>query len=333
MGNSVRDKETWMNRPVFVVAFFAVASAALVAQEASQSNPYQGVSNPPLDDNIISSEDAPPIAKPPAGHPMNAQPAAPAQTTSAPAPQPAVQSSKPVAVTRPANSAVTGTDDGTVQVAQPTSAPPDLASRPYKPDPDGDIVRPKPLGPGEIAEGTLIRVRLLNDLSSSFSEAGQPFHSRVATDVLQDGNVVIPTGSEISGKVVSVSTGRFAGHGSLLLHPDTVTLPNGESFQLHAMVSATPGSRTHVGPEGTVIPDRRTKRAAIEYAGGVGAGALTGALLGGPVGALAGGAVGAGLVTTHLLVSHAQANLDNGSVLMLTLTTQVHLVPTTVHGE
>jgi hypothetical protein len=325
-----------MNRPVFVVAFFAVASAALVAQEASQSNPYQGVSNPPLDDNIISSEDAPPIAKPPAGHPMNAQPAAPTQTMSATAPQPSVQSTQTAqtaSVVRPTSSTAYGTDNGIVQVAQPTSAPPDLASRPYTPDPDGDIVRPRPLGPGEIAEGTLIRVRLLNDLSSSFSEAGQPFHSRVATDVLQDGNVVIPTGSEISGKIVSVSTGRFAGHGTLLLRPDTVTLPNGESFQLHAMVGSTPGSHTHVGAEGTILPDRRTKRAVIEYGGAVGAGALTGALLGGPVGALAGGAVGAGLVTTHLLVSHAQVNLDSGSVLMLTLTEQVHLVPTTAHGE
>jgi hypothetical protein len=322
-----------MNRPVLVVAFFAVASSALVAQEASQSSPYQGVSTPPVDDNIISTEDAPPIAKPPAGHPMNAQPAAPAQNVSATGPQPSVQSTQPAPAARPANSITYGTDGGIVQVAQPTSAPPDLASRPYTNDPDGDIVRPRPLGPGEIAEGTLIRVRLLNDLSSSFSEAGQPFHSRVATDILQDGNVVIPTGSEISGKVVSVSTGRFAGHGTLLLHPDTVTLPNGESFQLHAMVSATPGSHTHVGAEGTILPDRRTKRAAIEYGGAVGAGALTGALLGGPYGALAGGLVGAGLVTTHLLVSHAQANLDTGSVLMLTLTEQVHLVPTTGHGE
>jgi hypothetical protein len=322
-----------MNRPVLVVAFFAVASSALVAQEASQSSPYQGVSTPPVDDNIISTEDAPPIAKPPAGHPMNAQPAAPAQNVSATGPQPSVQSTQPASAARPANSTTYGTDGGMVQVAQPTSAPPDLASRPYTPDPDGDIVRPRPLGPGEIAEGTLIRVRLLNDLSSSFSEAGQPFHSRVATDVLQDGNVVIPTGSEISGKVVSVSTGRFAGHGTLLLHPDTVTLPNGESFQLHATVSATPGSHTHVGAEGMILPDRRTKRAAIEYGGAVGAGALTGALLGGPYGALAGGLVGAGLVTTHLLVSHAQANLDTGSVLMLTLTEQVHLVATTGHGE
>ena len=322
-----------MNRPVLAFAFFVVASSALVAQEASQSSPYQGVSAPPLDDDIISTENAPPIAKPPAGHPMNAQPAAPAQNTSATAAQPSVQTSQPVPVARPDNTTANGTDDGIVGVALPTSAPPDLTSRPYIPDPDGDIVRPRPLGPGEIAEGTLIRVRLLNDLSSSFSEAGQPFHSRVATDVLQDGNVVIPTGSEISGKVVNVSTGHFAGHGTLLLHPDTVTLPNGESFQLHAMVSATPGSHTHVGAEGTISPNRRTKRAAIEYGGGVGAGALTGALLGGPVGALAGGAVGAGLVTTHLLVSHAQANLDTGSVLMLTLTEQVHLVPTAVHGE
>ena len=322
-----------MNRPVLVVAFFTVASSALLAQQGSQSSPYQGVSNPPLDDNIISSEAPPPVAKPPAGHPMNAQPAAPAQNMSATAPQPSVQSTPPAPTAPADNSTASGTDDGIVQAGQPTSAPPDLASRPYTPDPDGDIVRPVPLGPGEIAEGTLIRVRLLNDLSSSFSEAGQPFHSRVATDVLQDGNVVIPTGSEISGKVVSVSTGRFAGHGTLLLHPDTVTLPDGESFQLHAMVSGTPGSRTHVGAEGTIAPNSRKKRAAIEYGAAVGGGAITGALLGGPVGALAGGAVGAGLVTTHLLVSHAQANLDTGAVLMLTLTKQMQLVPTTLHGE
>jgi hypothetical protein len=195
------------------------------------------------------------------------------------------------------------------------------------------VVHVAPLPPGQIAEGTLIRVRLLNDLSSGFSEQGEPFRARVATDVLQDGNVVIPAGSEISGTVASVSSGRFAGHGSMLLRPDTVTLPSGESFHLHAIVASTPGTHNHVNAEGTIAPNRRLKRAGIEYAAGAGGGAVVGALLGGPVGAAAGSLVGAGLVTTHLLVSHAQTRLDSGSVLMLSLTDQVSLVPTSAHGE
>ncbi len=288
-----------MKRPLLVLVFFAAASGALVAQQAGQSSQYSGVSNPPPDDSIVSTENPAPVAKPPASHPY-VQPAAPAVAASQP---------------------------------MPASAPPDLSTRMPAPDPDGDVVHVAPLPPGQIAEGTLIRVRLLNSLSSSFSEQGEPFRGRVASDVLQDGNVVIPAGSEISGTVTSVSTGHFGGHGTMLLRPDTVTLPNGESFRLHAMVSGTPGTHTRVNGEGMISPDSRKKRAGIEYAGGVGAGAIAGAYLGGPVGALAGSLVGAGLVTTHLLLSHPQARLDTGSVLLLSLTEQVSLVPAAARGE
>jgi hypothetical protein len=51
------------------------------------------------------------------------------------------------------------------------------------------------------------------------------------------------------------------------------------------------------------------------------------------VGALAGSLVGAGIVTTHLLVSHPQAHLDSGDVLMLTLTERMHLVPVANTGN
>src|ERR1700756_2408614 len=105
-----------MNRPLLVFAFSPPASAALVAQQASQSGPYQGVSNPPPDDSITSSEITEPIAKPPAGHPYSAQPATPARNANVPVPsQPAQSSTTP----HPATGAVTGTDDGIVQVAQP----------------------------------------------------------------------------------------------------------------------------------------------------------------------------------------------------------------------
>jgi hypothetical protein len=48
---------------------------------------------------------------------------------------------------------------------------------------------------------------------------------------------------------------------------------------------------------------------------------------------LIGGLIGAGVVTTHLLVSHPQAKIESDTVLMLTLTDQVRLVPAVSQGN
>jgi len=303
-----------MNRSILVFVF-AAATSTLFAQQPSQNGQYQGTSNPPPDDTIITDADqAPPPAKPSAAHPLVASDAN--QTSRATQSQ-STAPATPTSAAAPAASAL----------------PSDLTTGPaVASDPDGDIVHPAPLGPGEIGEGTMIRVRLMNDLSSGFSEKGEPFRSRVATDVLSGNNVVIPAGSEISGVVTEASMGHFGGRGSLMLKPDTVTLPDGQSFHLHAVVTGAPATRTQVNSEGMITADSRKLRAGIEYGGAVGAGAVTGAYLGGPVGALAGSIIGAGLVTTHLLISHPQAHLDSGDVLMLTLTERVHMVPVTTNS-
>lgn len=337
-----------MNRPILVCALFVAAIATLGAQETSQSNPYQGVSNPPSDDTITTVST--PQPKPPAGHryvqpAATAQPQAQTQTQtqalkqapSAPQPAPAnssVTTQHPAAVNG-ADGEVDGTDSGIVIVTQPATddTPPPLAKRADAPDPDGDIVHPAPLGLNELGEGTTIRVRLLTGLSSSMSERGEVFRSRVASDVLQGNRVLIPTGSEINGRVVEVSSGHLGGHGTLLLRPENVILPGGSSYQLHAVVYGTPGSRTNVESEGVIAPDSQLKRDSIEYGGGVGAGAVTGAILAGPAGALAGTLIGAGAVTTHLLVSHPQAHLEEGAVLLLTLTQPLDLVPAHAGNE
>jgi hypothetical protein len=106
-----------------------------------------------------------------------------------------------------------------------------------------------------------------------------------------------------------------------------VTLPDGTRYQLQAEITGTPGSRTRVGNEGTILPDSRLKRDGIEYGGAVGAGATTGAILGGPVGALAGSMVGAGVITVHLLISHPEATLEPGTALLLTLTEPLQMAP------
>jgi hypothetical protein len=111
------------------------------------------------------------------------------------------------------------------------------------------------------------------------------------------------------------------------LLPEQVIMADGTRFRLIAELTATPGSNTRVGSEGTVRPGSQMKRDGIEYGAVVGGGAVTGAFLGGPVGALAGSLVGAGVVTVHLLKSHPQANLETGTVLQFTLTEPLHLSP------
>jgi len=313
-----------MNRPIlFCTLVFAIASAA-GAQDASQSTAYQGMSTPPPDDTIVATEPLP--AKPPAGQPVEPQPQTPVRETAreaAPAPAASAPDSDP--------------DSGIVQVRENEAAPlprqPALTTRSAAPDPDSDIVHPGPPRPGEIEEGTTMRVRLVERLSTTLSEKGEPFHGRLASDILAGGQVVIPTGAEIEGRVSGVSSGRLGGHGSMYLVPETVILPNGARLTFHAALTGTPGSRTRVGNEGEVLPPSRIKRDGIEYGGAVGGGVVAGAMIAGPVGALTGGLIGAGVVTTHLLISHPQATLEPGSVLLFTLSEPLMVTPETPGGN
>jgi hypothetical protein len=312
-----------MRRSAFVCAILVAAAAGLAAQ-SSQPGPYSGKSNPPPDWTITDNTpqqaapqpvpaQAPHQAKPSPS--QYAQPAAPARPQAAPMPQPA-----------PAANFADGTDDGIVQVAPSDPAQPGLNERAEGvSDPDGDIVHPGPLPPGELGPGTQIRVRLLEGLSTAYNRTGDTFKCRVASDVLQGNDILIPAGAEIDGTVVEASTGHLGGHGSMLLRPETVILPDGSRFHLYAQTSGAPDSNARVGGEGNITPGSRLKKDGIEYGGAVGAGVITGGILGGPPGALAGTLIGAGAVTVHLLVDHPQATLEPGAVLLFSLTEPLNL--------
>jgi hypothetical protein len=321
-----------MNRTVFACILLAAASA-LAAQQAGQSDPYQGTSNPPPDDTIQTMTPQAPEAQAPKPADPVAQPAAtpisqPSETKPSPS-QPAV--SEPASANEPASDAADGTDDGIVQVAPDSSAQPALNSR--SADPDGDIVHPASPRPGQLGEGTIIRTRLLERLSTVESATGDKFRTQVASDVIQDGKVLIPAGSEIDGTLSEVSSGHLGGHGSMRLQPETVTLPDGSRYKLYAQVSATPGTRTRLNSEGVISPGSQLKKDSIEYGAATGAGVVTGAALAGGPGALAGGIVGAGVITVHLLVSHPQATLESGTALVFSLTEPLDLVPAGQSGE
>ncbi len=301
-----------------------LGAASLAAQQTGPTNPYEGTSAPPPDDSITTRA----AQKPSPAKPVAAQPVAPMPAAGAPAAK-----NNDAA---PSDSA----DDGIVMLApdSPSSSQPALSHRPAvsaaaAADPDGDIVHPRPLPAGALGEGTVIRARLLGRLSTAYSERGDVFRTRVVADVMRDGQVLIPAESEIDGELASVSTGHFGGHGSMILRPQTVILPNGSRYRMYAQLSETPGARTRVRAEGAVAPGSQARKDGIEYTAGVGVGMVAGAAVGGPVGALAGSLIGAGAITVHLLTDHPQATLEKGTVLVFTLTEQLNLEPVTAAGS
>jgi hypothetical protein len=290
--------------------FFLSTALAQSSQPApSQQNPdqsqnqdqYSGVSHPPADDTIQADEDQPaptPKPKPSAAIPTTAQPAPPAQSS-----------------------------DGVVTTGTTGHAP--LAQRPW--NPDDDIVNFVPSNPNELAEGTNIRVRLSQALSTSESHPGEAFTAIVDQDVYKDGRIIIPVGAEMRGRVSGVSQGHHIGpHATIRLRPEAVVLPDGTEYHIYAVAVQSRASGTRTDDEGGIEAATHYKKDAIEYGAGTGAGALVGGEIGGPVGAGVGSLVGAGAVTAHMLTGRPPAaDLPQGSVLVFSLMEPMELSPTT----
>lgn len=299
----------------FPLALLLASSLSLVAQQDSNSGPYQGVSHPPADDKITVTDDSEkPAAKPSAAHPVATSAQAPSTTTN----QTIVPASDADIVSLP--------PAATVASANTNAAP--LHTRTAPVNPDGDIVHLAPLKPGELREGTPIHVQLLSALSTTQTTRGQQFSSRVTSDVAEEGKIIIPAGSEIKGRVTDVRPGKhFAAKATIHLRPDVVILPDGSRYQLHAQVVDTQGTDTRANSEGSITPKSHGKRDAVEYAAFAGTGALMGAKFGGGPGALIGTLVGAGIVTTHVLLNHPQAELPKDSEIVFALTEPMQLTP------
>jgi hypothetical protein len=305
-----------------LAATLAVSGAAF-AQQAANSDQYSGVSQPPPDSNITTSSDAqpaPPPAKP--------SPAVPAAASATPAPEPAPA---PAASTAPAASA-TNPDDGIVSsVPGQTSRPPASgATLQTRPNPDDGIVSSIPQSENELAEGTNIRVKLTDQLSTRDTSAGSAFQGEVVRDVYKGGSVIIPAGSVLKGRVVGVSQGHHLGPSATLrLRPDMVILPDGTAYHLYGQVAGSQAPGTRTDSEGGIQPSSHLTKNAVEYGAAAGTGAVVGAYAGGPAGALVGSAIGAGIVTAHILMQHPRAaELPAGSIVTFSLTESMALTPT-----
>lgn len=296
-----------------------LVSAAAYGQQAAPDQ-YSGVAKPPSDDTIVANADMQPAAQPAAAKPSPSTPAA------APAVAP-----PPATCAPPATSNNTYNPDNDIVSSVPAQGGPitptaQLQTR----NPDAGIVTYVPSPANQLPEGTNIRVRMTQGISTRETTAGTEFKAEVTTAVFKDGRIIVPPGSMLKGRVVSVRQGHhFTGAATLHLRPDMILLPDGTAYHLYARViqSQAPGTRTD--SEGGIEPSSHWKKNAVEYGAGAGVGAVVGAQLAGPHGAIIGAGIGAGVVTAHLLTQHPDAAVvPEGSIVTFSLSEPMELTPT-----
>ena len=197
-----------------------------------------------------------------------------------------------------------------------------------KEDVDAQIVTSVPEREGEIAEGTLLRVKMREGLSTATTAPGTKFTAEVMEAITNKGRVIIPIGSVLEGQVTEVHAGkRISGAASLHLEPRSVTLPDGTVYVIHAQLIDTTLNSFNVDREGTLKRRDRAKETLGVAALATGGGAAAGAMLGGGVGALVGAGVGAGVSTAMWLKQERQAALDKDSRLVFSLTAPLMVKP------
>jgi outer membrane lipoprotein SlyB len=135
-----------------------------------------------------------------------------------------------------------------------------------------------------IPEGTTIRVTVDETLSSDNSHVGDIFAASTSEPVVIDGNVVIPKGAKVSGRVVDAKeSGRLHVPARLAVALNSIEVDS-KSYELQSSTYSLKG-RNH------------NKRNLGFIGGGAAGGALIGGLAGGGKGALIGSAIGAGAGT------------------------------------
>ena len=187
----------------------------------------------------------------------------------------------------------------TVATPEPVAAP---APAPPLPPPP-----PPPPAKHTIPAGTMVPVRLIDSIDSSRNKVGDTFRATLNSPIRVDGEVVVPTGSEVEGRLVDASNaGRYSGHSELKLELTQLRV-RGEAYALQT----TDYDRAGNG---------RGKGTAETVGGGAAIGAIIGALGGGGRGAAIGTIAGAGAGGVARGAKGAQAvRLPSETVLSFTL--------------
>ena len=173
----------------------------------------------------------------------------------------------------------------------------------------------------ELPEGTLIKARIREAFSSSQPVTGQAFHADLTEPVEWQGQVLIPAGATLSGRVTDVHAGkRIGGAASIHLQPTEVTMPDGVRYRIQAQVVDTDiYNHVRVDSEGTIVRKDHAAKTVATLGAVTGAGIVTGAVIGGVPGAVVGGALAAGVGTAVWLKQDHQTEIPAGTKIVFSL--------------
>jgi Bacterial conjugation TrbI-like protein len=146
-----------------------------------------------------------------------------------------------------------------------------------------------------VETGTVIRARMNQTINSKTTRVGNTFTATVTEPVYaNNGAVVVPVGSTVTGRVDSVVPAAKGGKpGQIDASFTQVKLPNGYRRAINGSLTDLAGN-TNSDTEGTATGKKMNNRKLIFIGGGGAGGAVLGAAIGGGKGALIGGLLGAG---------------------------------------
>ncbi len=181
--------------------------------------------------------------------------------------------------------------------AQPPAAPiTEQAAAPVEREAPAAKTPPPPPANRSItlASGTTIPIRITQTLDSASTQQGDTFSGVLASDILSDNNVVVlPQGTPVSGRVVTVQEAAHFKGNSLL----TIELTSLDRKGDHLPITTDSFSKAGKG---------RGKNTAEKIGGGAAVGAILGGILGGGRGAAIGAAAGGGAGTGVQAVTKGQ---------------------------
>ena len=152
-----------------------------------------------------------------------------------------------------------------------------------------------------VPPGTVLDTKLSETLSTAVNTQGQLFAAVLSEPVVVNGTQIVPAGATIRGRIAILNRpGRIKGAGKMLLVPETLAFPNGQTFTINAVLLhayGAPGARI-ANAEGVMQGPTGRMRDVKEVGIGIGGGGLLGTIIGGAHGAFIGGLIGgtAGLV-------------------------------------
>lgn len=145
-----------------------------------------------------------------------------------------------------------------------------------------------------VETGTKIRVRMNETITSKDAREGDTFTTNVTEPVYSNnGVIVIPSGSTITGRIDSVKKAKKGGDpGTIDVSFIEVRLPNGQTRAINGSLTSLDTKSAKSDNEGSASGDDRKNDKIIFIGGGAAGGAILGGIIGGGKGAIIGGILG-----------------------------------------